>query len=412
MQTHVLLAAITQQYLTSGDFNGLPLRKLSGEEHEESRQSLRTLVEKGLATIVFGDVHPNPHVRALPDEPVEACLAKIERLGIEHGCAYPTRAHLETVVTASQYPGMPYAYELALGGPQLSYRAFELDTLEGYRNDPRFYYEMNDIAGQIYAREGAGVRESQEAWLRFGIAFDETHDPYVAVYLWDLFSMPPEVQQIWKLKETSEKTFLHSDFHRTTMGHFPERLSIYEAFIMELVTINEMATAIGKPTLFRKDFMGDRPKAFGMLLRPTVAAFNAFVLSLDKMLSDNINQKFFAGEIEAEREVDLGDGRVKVERKGSLQMLEEWIRKKFRPKDSAPMEEMFKALRNVRSLRNKPAHAEVEDRFDKEIASEQRKLMTRTYKALRLLRLVLTNHPMAKSVEVDSTLAEGMIWPA
>lgn len=412
MQPAVLLASITQHYLESPDFNGMALRTIAGETHEESRRSLRLLVEEGQATIVFGDIHPNPHVRALADEPIDACLAKLDRLGVEWACAYPTRAHLETIVTFDTYAGTPYAYELAVGCPQLSYRAFELDMLESYRNDPRFYYEMNDMAGQIYARAGAGVREGQDAWLRFGIAFNDDRDPFIAVYLWDLFKMPDEAQQMWKLRETDEKTLLHPDFHRMTMGHFPERMSIYEAFLMELATINEMAAAIGRPPLFRKDFVGVRPKAFGMLLRPTVGAFNAFVLALDKMLSDNINLKFFDTDVDPEREIDLGGGRFKVERKGSLQILEEWIRSKFRPGDTAPMDEMFKALRAVRSLRNKPAHSEVEDRFDKAIASEQRALMTRTFKALRLLRLVLANHPMARSVEVDSALAEGLIWPA
>lgn len=106
MRPPVLLVAITQQYLTSGDFNGLPLRRILGDVHEETRASLRALIEQGLVTIVFGDIHPNPHIKALSDEPVGDTLAKIDALGIEHACAYPTRAHL-TVKAISNSSDMP-----------------------------------------------------------------------------------------------------------------------------------------------------------------------------------------------------------------------------------------------------------------------------------------------------------------
>ena len=55
MDQSSLLLAISHQYLASRDFNGLPLRKLSGDEHKKTRSSLRKLVEKGLVSALDCD---------------------------------------------------------------------------------------------------------------------------------------------------------------------------------------------------------------------------------------------------------------------------------------------------------------------------------------------------------------------
>lgn len=74
------------------------------------------------------------------------------------------------------------------------------------------------------------------------------------------------------------------------------------------------------------------------------------------------------------------------------------------------MEEMFATFREIRRLRNKPSHTPTEDEFSIEIAANQRDLMKRAYGAVRLLRLVLANHPGAGAVKVDEHLADGRIW--
>ncbi|MBL2669435.1 AAA family ATPase, partial [Klebsiella pneumoniae] len=76
---------------------------------------------------------------------------------------------------------------------------------------------------------------------------------------------------------------------------------------------------IGKPELFRKDYSDDMPKEFGFLLRPTLSEFNNFMLLLDKMMSDNINKKFFEGDVELEIEKEREDGKIVVRPKGTIQ---------------------------------------------------------------------------------------------
>jgi hypothetical protein len=431
LNSRELLERVTAHYLGSRDFNGFSLHSLIDVEpptdvqelilqiseepappSDEAVELVRELVENGLVTVVFGDIHPNPHIRAFPDEPKAKTLGKLSAANLNHACLYPSREHLQGVVKPADYAGCPYALELALGAAQLDHRAFDLHVLEPYRNDPRYSYETNDISGQINVKsEGSGLKESEEVYLRFGFAYDDADNRYVAVFPWDLYKLSPEAQQLWRMREVPQKTSLHPDYFRNAlMGDFAQHHSMYEAFGLELKTINEMAAAMGRPSLFRHDYVDNRPRAFEALLRPTLREFNEFVRLLDSMISDNINPKFFRGEIPLERDVERKDGKIQVERKGTLQVLQEWVEARFRPKDKDPMDEMFDIFREVRRLRNKPSHAPTEDEFSTKIAADQRELMKRAYGAVRLLRLILANHPDASHVKVSEHLADGRIW--
>ena len=96
--------------------------------------------------------------------------------------------------------------------------------------------------------------------------------------------------------------------------------------------------------------------------------------------------------------------------KGTIAILADWLEKMFRPRDPKPLEETLATFRKVRTLRNKPSHSAVEDIFRAEFINEQRALMREAYEAVRCLRLILANHPAARTVEVDESLYKGMIW--
>ena len=94
-----------------------------------------------------------------------------------------------------------------------------------------------------------------------------------------------------------------------------------------------------------------------------------------------------------------------------IQILEDWLRAKFTTDDWSGIEEMFRTLRHVRSLRQKPAHAIRENEFDQRYVHEQRELMRSVYRAVKTLRVVLGLHPNAAGVIVNRHLEEGLIWP-
>jgi hypothetical protein len=250
----------------------------------------------------------------------------------------------------------------------------------------------------------------------FGFAYDADLNRGVAVYLRYLTDLSPEHQQIWQAKELSGDYLLHPDYYRNTIiGDWGERHSIFAAFLKELYVVNKMATAMQRPPLFRKDFGEygeDKPRQFGFLVRPTLEEFNGFVLLLDKLLSENINKAFFLDEVPDETEKQRSDGRIEVVNKGTLQILDDWMREFFCTSDWTPWDETISTLKRIRKLRQKPAHSMDENVFDQRYFREQRELISSAYDAVRTLRMMLENHPavMAANIEIPDWLRNGEVW--
>jgi hypothetical protein len=219
---------------------------------------------------------------------------------------------------------------------------------------------------------------------------------------------------MWAAKELPSGSFkMHPDYYRNNIiGDWGERLPLCEAFIMELGVINEMARSIKGVNFFRKDYGNERPKEFAFLIRPTLSAYNSFVLLLDQMMSDNINKKFFENEIDEEYDHEREDGKVEVRRKGTIVMLEEWVDGKFKTNDDEPLKKMKTAFRKVRNQRQKPAHSHQEDAFDQKYIKDQRNLLLDAYDAVRTLRQVLANHPRVRidPPDINEQLWKGEIW--
>lgn len=399
-------------YLASSDYNGMPAVHLVARLGERWKASVRRLVDAERIEVVTCDLDVNPHVKRLAFSVSSQLEALATATDPRHVCLYPHRTELEHRVKREDYSGRPYDLALALGDPQLGHRAFDLRVLEVYRADPRYTYDCDDLHGSISISDehyrSAGVPERDKVLLNtFGFGYDEQLGRSVIAFNRYLADLTPEHQQIWAAHELPGPVRMHPDYFRTqVLGSFPESMPLCEAFFMELATINAMAVAVGRPPLFRTV---DRPKRFGFLLRPTRYEFEQFIHLLDKALSDNLDPKFFLDDVTFERETERKDGRVQVERKGTLQVLEEWARLKFRMPEPGPFDEMMAAFREVRKLRQKPAHALSDDTFDPELFKAQRNLLVRAYTAVRTLRLLLTNHPGARSVRVEPALFEGRI---
>lgn len=418
---HRILDEITQYYLSSDDFNGVPLGGLAKSlavDWEDLVVPLGELIEEERACVIDSVTDVNPHIMRVGYESRESQIAKLEAaIADTHACVYPLPKHLEMVVDVTLYEGSPYVLCLALGVPQLAFRAFELNVLEFYRNDPRYRYTNDDVRGQIYLKDenisAADMDERDRIFLNtFGFCYDEDMNRAVAVFVRYLADLSPEHQQIWKAKEVTGDFTLHPDYYQNTIvGDWGEGISIFDAFLWEQQIINDMAQAMNRPHLFRNDFRDEgKPVEFGFLVRPTLKEFNEFVHTFDKIISENINKKFFMNEIPYESEEVRGDGKVIVWQKSTLNLLDEWIHKFFRPRDWEPVDEMIAVFKEVRKKRQKPAHAINENRFDQDYFHEQRDLITRAYGGVRILRLILANNPLTDKVEIHPILREGKIW--
>ncbi len=82
---------------------------------------------------------------------------------------------------------------------------------------------------------------------------------------------------------------------------------------------------------------------------------------------------------------------------GTLRLLENWIRKYFKPHDPQPLEEMFETFKKIRKQRQIPAHAMDNDEYDTKYFELQKETIKSAYIAMRTLRLILCNHPKIKS---------------
>ncbi len=411
MKKEQLLAKITTQYLESRDFNGLPLSSYKSE-----KENIITLVREGKVEINFGDKHPNPHIKAFELDDEDSQIPKIESMGFEYACAYPTKKHLNTVVNVDEFRDRPFTLKMASGEPQLNYAVFDLSVLESYRNDPRYTYSIDDIQGYISVSDeyyqSSQMKSSDKIVLQsFGFCHEKaTMNRAVAVFYRYLADLTPEHQQIWNSKILTGEYFLHPDYARSSGGNFYEKESIFVAFIEELNTINEFSKLMGRPILFHESYRENRPREFGFLIRPTLKEFNSFVHLLDKMISENINKDFFRHDIPYETETRRGDGKIIVQEKRTLALLREWlIRKIFLP-DPKPAEKMIQTFLKIRIMRMKPAHKVDEDKFEQEYSKKQRELMIEAYSAIRTLRLIFANHPKTKSYKVPEWLFKGEIW--
>lgn len=104
------------------------------------------------------------------------------------------------------------------------------------------------------------------------------------------------------------------------------------------------------------------------------------------------------------------DGKRVTQSKGTIQLLEEWIGAKFRPTDPKPMAEMINHFREVRKVRQKPAHKVEDNEFDQKYVEDQRELISIAFDAVHTLRMVLENHPAARKHEVPDYLREAKVW--
>lgn len=410
---------ITEYYLKSHDFNGIPIWNLLstiGKEWAEIKPLIQDLIKSDSIRIIDEKTDINPNIIRIRFEPLETQLEKANADEPGYMCLYPTKSILKKTVNPSDYNSEPYKLRLALGEPQLSYVSFDLSVLEFYRNDPRYRYENDDIQGHIYY-DDEQLSESDKAFLvTYGFAYDEYFDRAVAVFLRYLADLTPEHQQIWKAKELPDNFKLHPDYYRNTIiGDWGERTPICQAFLNELFIINRMCEAMGRPPLFRNDYgeYGEgKPKKFHFLIRPTLEEFNSFVLLFDKMISDNINKNFFMNVTDYENEHEREDGKIIVTQKGTLQLLDEWIHKFFRLADWSEWNEAIASLKKVRKLRQQPAHEINEDVFDQKYFKDQRELILNAYNGVRTIRLIFANHPKVKvaDIGIPDWLQEGKIW--
>lgn len=104
---------------------------------------------------------------------------------------------------------------------------------------------------------------------------------------------------------------------------------------------------------------------------------------LDKLLSENINIDFFPESLRVPDE--------RGQAKGSIRLLEEWIRANWMPRGEDPIPRLIESLRRVRRERQRPAHRIEVDRYDIVFYEEQRRLVADSWPAVECVAPDLRN---------------------
>ncbi|PWB72008.1 hypothetical protein C3F09_07275 [candidate division GN15 bacterium] len=410
-----LLTEVTVFYLNSREFNGLPIYVIRGTK-EDIEAAICELIRRGELNVCLGDVFPNPHIQALEPESPEVQLDKFRRLSTEHACLYPSRAHLREIVHRQDYAGRPFTLNLALGEPRLIPHYFDLTVLEIYRNDPRYHYDVADSEGAISVKDkhygSPGFREADQILMKsFGFGYsNDLNQRVVVAYQYYLHLLSPEHQQLWAAKEIRGNYFVHPDYKRTTFGHMPEGISIFQAFLEELSLTNQASAQIKRIPMFQCEYYGkDRPREFGFLIRPTVREYETFATTLDKMISENLDRKFFIDEIDEYREVKQSGDTVSMEQKGTISLLSEWLDSHVRFQDPEIKRKLVKTLQDIRKERSIAAHLITDNQFDMSLVVKQRDLMSRAYSAMMTLRKALQLCSLV-DLEIPSWYQKVKVW--
>jgi hypothetical protein len=399
-----VLAAVTRQYLESRDFNGLPLSQITLPS-DEVKQACGELIRGGFLSI---SMQGNPHIRAFGSPaPSEAQLEYLNKAAdLNHVVAYPESKHLEATVDRAKYDGRPYTLRLALGSGQLDAVYFELSALERYRNDPRYYYETNEASGQISVTdehfESAGMKEADQVLLQtFGFGYNEAMQRSVCVFLRYLDDLSPEHQQVWRTYELDGDYLPHPAYYKPSiLGEFPDGISMFEAFMGELKQLERLSALIFGTSIVLNRHDG-KPASMTFLIRPTLRELQDFHATLDKLMSDNLNKRFFA-----ERLAAAG---IETDGKGTIQLLQDWLGT-IGFEDRTPVDDAVQVFRDIRKLRQRPAHSLDDNGFDLEYYEQQRAMMARAHRAVHVLRLVLQGHPGVASDDQVPEWLDGIIY--
>lgn len=432
-------------FVNSRDYNGIPVSTLAENmevEYNDVLPILRELVEEDIVSLQSSI---NPHIIGIghykkeeqfeflkaaeknKKEIVETIKPHSNSPDIEMPTiqivsesvplnAYPSPTYLKQHRDVSKMESAPFAKRLALGEPQLTPIYFEIDVLERYFTDPRYNFGFHDYSGQISYHETeeqkTSLKEPDQVFLQtFGLGVDKERERVVVVYLRYLNDLTPEHQIYWNTKLYDNECEMRYEYYQNTiLGEWSTGHSVFSAFIEEQRLINKMSEAITGKKLFRKTFeKGQQPKEFTFFTSPTLRNYEEFISLLDKMLSHNINKNFFKGELELDELIPVSAGVVERKPKGTLRLLEEWLRKNYRLRNEEGYEMLFAPFKKARSERQNPAHKISENEYDKKYFRKQMDLMKEVYFSMDGLRQILGQHPKAKDIEIPDWIKNGNV---
>ncbi|NLT51829.1 MAG: hypothetical protein GXX85_13035 [Ignavibacteria bacterium] len=403
---NLIIDITTDFFIRSNDFNGIPLSHFTSLEEQglpktEFYEVLSHLILNKQIVAMFDSHCVNPHILRIPPlEPAKQIeLLKTNPYQI---CLYPTAEQVQSKKDLAEFNDRPFTKKLWLLEPHLTPFYFDLSVLEKYLHDARYSLKFNDYEGNIHVKEKhisqKEIVTKDYIYLQtFGTGYDENKNRVVVVYLRYLSKLSPKHQSYWLNHLCDKHCEINSDYHKATLyGASPINISVYSALLLEQKEINTICNLIGKPSLFRKTFEYERPEGFHLMLSPTKSNFYNFALLFDKIISDNLNKAFFERDIPSFSKKEHKDCTFERKYHGTLNLLENWLSKFYSiPNDPKAISELIRPFKELRKLRQAPAHSIINNEYDFKYAQMQDDLVTNVYDSLHILRVLFSRHPLA-----------------
>lgn len=412
MNKDELLQQITGYYFNSTDFNGCPSYLLVDYDVEE----LADLIENKRVRILSDADDINIYINRL--NLFKSIAEQVQTVRSNNTfVAYPTIEHLQTINISEE---KPFSKMLASGCEHLKILYFSVDILELYASNPQYSMLDYGYRGCISLTNECYEENDQihtEYIQDFGVAYPieepRDGDRAIAVFVGDLARLNFEAQYKWRgfLLPDQNRFRVNGGFIKNLlMGEWVENYWIFDALLDEIRYLNAMCSDIGIPDLFRKEYSREDNELIGyrILLIPTLKNYYDFVSALEKIVINNLSFDIFKGKalgikpIERKKE----DGSLK----GSIEMLEEWLNLNYCHDHPTVLEALKKDIvdvfRNVRRIRQTPAHEMYLNKHDKTLYKQQNELIIQMYDALDALCFVFSRHPRTKNTPVPDSYAE------
>lgn len=371
-----LTQIIYDYYVDSSDYNGLELCNLTVEYDTDTVvNALVRLIEENKIALIASAHDENPHIIrfGFPSIDEQICYLQSNRLD-GYACLYPTETYLkENRDTQDVVPRYPFIHMIELGYPQLKACYFEWGILYKYFSDPRYKFHFSDYIGSISSTDA--VDDNSIVNIKtFGIGKDENNNRVVVAFPRDLIHMSYASQIEWYSKLISNQNgckILDNYIRNLFEGCWAFPQTVYESIIQEISNIIALTTKIWDHPFFRKDFIDSKPIDFDMIYIPTYKVYMDYVSLLEKVVINNIDVTFF-------KSIGWNTIDDKGKTKGNLCCLKEWLH----IVNSDIEDEITSPLRDLRKLRQNPAHKIEKNRYDIEFLNEQHDLTVRIFDAI------------------------------
>lgn len=400
-----MLNKIINFYLTSYNFNGLPIYDVDKNDEE----IIIELINEGMVEAISEKDVLNPHIKGF-----ELGLSKEHQIENakdrnSHTCFFPTSKALAKVKVDYQ---CPYTVLMQNGKAQFDIIFFDVEILERYRNNPKFLIIDNGYRGCISIKDEFYDKNDENEYIEdYGMAYidGDKLKRAIGVFVIDLANLAPSIQMLWKGFELKDQKSckINDGFVKNLIeGQWVTKYWIFHALLEEMKIINAQCKAMGLPNLFLHVYGTDyneMPEGYRSILLPTLKNYYDFVLVMEKLIVHNISIKTFQKDAFLVRRVERKDENGKD--KGSILMLQEWLKKNVTSNFDID-EIIINPIKSIRKIRQIPAHELTENKYDVDVYEKQKELMINTYGAIRAIRILFMGHPLAKGIEIPDYLLQ------